>query len=1287
MSSWRQTRVCGALGLLVAVAAAWGAEEAPWQRLLKGDDAEKAKELEHKLAEVESAGKFEEAAKLAEELLGLRERLQGAAHWQTADARRQMEALRRIASLPEAAQQELVAAGKLHAEALALEKKKCYAEAEVPLRKALAIHRKHLGEEHSRTALSLSYLGEDMYFLGRYADAAAFQRQALAIRRKVLGEQHPDTAWSLHYLAGNLGLLNKFTEAEALDREALTIRRAVLGEEHADTADSLNQLALILYDQGKYPAAEPFIKQALAVRRKVLGEENADTAAALSNLAAVLSQQGKAADAAPLNRQALAIRRKLLGEQHEDTAESLSNLAGNLADLNEFTEAEAAQRQALAIYRQVHGNEHSTVATVINNLAWLMVQQGKYADADPLYRDALAIHRKLQGAQHPQVALVLNNLALNLSHQGKHAEAEAVHRQALEIRHKVLGDQHLHTSQSIGNLALSLGDQQRYAEAEPLLRQALAIHRKVLGGRDDGTVRLLNSLAVNLGEQDRNVEAEPLLREALAIITHLYGDEHPQTAQTLNNLATNLGRQGKLADAELLYRRSLESHRKALGENHPYTANILQNLAANLSYQHRQKEEESVWRRCLDIRRKALGERHPDTARTLANLALNLEELGKFTEAETFYRAAVASFEVARLRIGTSGLERAPYMARRSPFANLAGCLARSGQTEEAWRFTESGLARGLLDDLSTRAPLQLEPGEEQRGRARTARLDTLDRLVLPFLTARKLTAADKGRLGALAKEREELQADLAREAGERSRREVVSLDRIQKQIPADAALIFWLDVYSGHWACVVRHSGPPAWVRLPGSGDKDSWTESDDRLPSRLRESLAAGETDWLPLARRLARQRLEPLQPILATTGELPTVSRLIAVPAGRMAGVPLEALTDRFTITYAPSGTVFARLRQEHRPLRQPSLLALGDPAFATPTHTPVPLPEYGLLLTLVLPDGNAAKAGLRGGDVLLSYADQKLTTHADFKPAASGAPVPAQIWREGKTLDVRLSAGKLGVALHRDPAPQALRSQREFDTLLASRTRDTIKPLPGSRYEVKVLRTLFPQAEVLLSSDASEQMLDELAATGRLRDFSVLHLATHGHIDPAIAVRSALLLARDQLPDPLEQARLGRKLYDGRLTVAAIAAGWRLDADLVTLSACETALGPQGNGEGLLGFSQVLLQKGARSLLLSLWKVDDTATALLMTRFYENWLGRREGLKEPMPKAVALRDAQMWLRQLIRAERDRLAADLVNGELRGTEVAARPAARPKDNPSDMPYAHPRYWAAFILLGDPD
>jgi CHAT domain-containing protein len=71
-------------------------------------------------------------------------------------------------------------------------------------------------------------------------------------------------------------------------------------------------------------------------------------------------------------------------------------------------------------------------------------------------------------------------------------------------------------------------------------------------------------------------------------------------------------------------------------------------------------------------------------------------------------------------------------------------------------------------------------------------------------------------------------------------------------------------------------------------------------------------------------------------------------------------------------------------------------------------------------------------------------------------------------------------------------------------------------------------------------------------------------------------------------------------------------WHLNAELVTLSACQTALGKYERGEGFVGFAQALILSGSRSVCLSLWKVDDAATALLMERFYQNLLGKREGL---------------------------------------------------------------------------
>jgi CHAT domain-containing protein len=354
----------------------------------------------------------------------------------------------------------------------------------------------------------------------------------------------------------------------------------------------------------------------------------------------------------------------------------------------------------------------------------------------------------------------------------------------------------------------------------------------------------------------------------------------------------------------------------------------------------------------------------------------------------------------------------------------------------------------------------------------------------------------------------------------------------------------------------------------------------------------LAHGSPDWNDLTQKLHDQRLRPLEPHLQATGDLPAVRHLLVIPTGIMAGVPVELLTDRYRVSRVPSGTLFARLHEQHRALSGQSLLALGDPAF---------------------------RADRSGGE-----------------------------W---------------------------------------------FKPLPATRREVQQIAGLFPgkSTVTLLGSDASEQRLDELAESGGLKRYRVLHLATHGVADDLSAEHSFLAVAADKLLDASSPQLANKKVYDGRLTVEEIGSHWELDADLVTLSACQTAIGPDGGGEGLRGFAQVLFKAGARSLVLSLWKVDDTATALLMTRFYENLLGKREGLKAPLPRAEALREARQWLRDLPRKDAESLAVALDKGELRGSVGPLKPLSElPKEavgQKGDRPFAHPYYWAAFILLGDPD
>lgn len=1255
---------CLALLGVLATALACGQETTP--RRLTNEDASKVAQLEQESQTFRKEGKYAEALASARRAQQLRRQGLGADHWETRTADQVVLRLERLVKLSTTAQSEVAQAVAFEAEAAQAAKRRRTKDAVERLEKAVELRHKHLGEDDTELAATLSELAYRQSSLGSFAPAEASERRALAIRRKLLGEDHPDTIASLNYVADYLQNLGRYAEAEPLFREALELSSKVQGDTHRDTVALMNNLASCLIKSAKLKEAESLMHQVLAIREKLLGPEHLDTATACNNLGAMLAPAGRRAEADTYYRRALAIRRKQLGDDHVSTALSCNNVGSNLDMLGRYTEAEPLHRQALDTYRRLLGAEHPSTARSMSSLGTNLNFQGRYAEAEQLEREALATRRKVLGETHPDTAKSHENLATNLCNQGRYAEAERGLRQGLEIRRKTLGENHPETLISLNNCAAQLAAMGKLVEGESLMRETLSRCEKELGPDNYYTLAIASNLGTQLYDQGKTAEALVIFRKLAAATRDHLGEEHPQTADALCQLAGTIGQQGQYAEAETLYSKAFDLHRRKLGEAHPSTLSTLNGLALNLRLLGRAEEAEAMFRDAIPRARQTLGPDHPDVALLQTNHADVLLELGKSKDALNLYRevlkfaqrvhgedslqaaralndlggslcqagqlgegevllrkaATIAQIELgphhqttvrfnynhgialwclgrhadaqaawrgaaegyglARLRISGGGLERASFSAKNSPLLSLASSLARDGRTTDAWNRLEEDLARGLLDDLAAQLH---SPADQERERALLARRDQLDKQFVDLMTRNPTSPARQE----IVQARHALEAEFRGfESGRAS--QVCSLADVQARLPSATALLAWVDrtPYPGavepggeHWACLLKKTSAPVWVRLAGSGPKGDWETADSALPDQVR-NLLIQRRPWAEgsqLIERLRAQRLQPLRP------HLKDIRHLIVLPSSAMAGIPIEALTDDFLISYVPSGTVLARLLQSRDERAAPtSVLALGDPVF-----------------------GKA---------------------QAD---AQTSAP----------------------------------------------------KPLPGTRREVEAIAALFPSGERLLGAAASEQMLDEINTSGRLAKFDVLHLATHGLLDERLTLQSCLLLSQDALPDPLPRVLAGKKPFDGRLTAQHVRANWKLNAQLVTLSACDSGLGQFQGGEGHLGFSQALLLAGARSLIVSQWQVSDTATALLMIRFYENWLGKRVGLDRPMSKAEALKEAKLWLRNITAKEAEERLARLPEAA-RGLKLERD--GNVKAPAVDRPFAHPYYWSPFILIGDP-
>jgi CHAT domain-containing protein/tetratricopeptide (TPR) repeat protein len=1066
----------------------------------------------------------DEAQAPVREILALCTRVLGEDHFTTADYRREIEGLKKLAALPEAGRLEYMKTYRLWDEIRELYKKRRYADALRPAEQILDIYRRLLGD-HAYVALAANECGYLLHYAERYADAEARYREALKVYRAAVGEDHPGVG-------------------------------AVYGN-----------LAMTLEKRGRFPEARQLLEEALKVITRLRGENHASTGVAYNNLASHIDRQARYAEAEPL------------------------------------------YRKAVKALRAWEGDDSDRLSTACNNLALNLQHQGKYDEAEPLYREALRIRLNVFGPDHPDTGRVYMNFASNREAQGHVAEAEPLYRKALENYRKGYGENATETAWAMNNLAVNLDAQGRYAEAEPLFGAALAAVRRSPSEQGWAVAKISNNLAACLREQGKHKEAAELCAGALAALRERLGPDHPDVAAVLHNVAATLETQDKHAEAEPHFREALAALKRRLGEGHPDAAVAAVNLGINLYHQSRFAEAEQLFQEALAAFRRAVGEGHPSTAWAYKSLLLNYCARGQHARAAALAAKAEQSFETARRRISFTGLERAGRTAEISPFPALAAVAARAGKPERAWRALENNLARGLLDDLAAQ---KLPAEDRRREQALLGRLDLLDREAAAPPKGRGEDgdrAAHEERRQRLRRLRDTAQEELARFQAQVVAKygvpagEVYDLARVQARLPEGAALLAWVDIsdqarptdpMGDHWACLVRRRGAPVWARVRGTGTGGAWTDEDDRLAARARRAFAnrpgGAAGPWKDLARRLAEQRLGPVEGHLKATPELPAVRHLIVLPSHEMAGVPVEALAERLpkeslahraTVSYAPSGTMFAWLqeRRDRRPAPVATLLALGDPAFR--------------------------QAGAGGG-------------RAEF---------------------ARL-----------EWARQELRG---------------------------VSRLNFDKVERLTGPEASEQSLERLAAGGRLGEFRYLHFATHGVLDDRRPMQSALILA----PAAPGKVRDGGAARDGRLTAQQVLRGWKLDAELVTLSACNTGLGRYAGGEGHLGFSQALFLAGARGLVLSLWEVDDASTALLMTRFYENLLG--EGTDKPMPKAEALAEAKRWLRGLGPAEVSQLTKDLPT---RGTRGRVVPRNAPGPAPAVRSYEHPYYWSGFILIGDP-
>jgi tetratricopeptide (TPR) repeat protein/CHAT domain-containing protein len=996
---------------------------------------------------------------------------------------------------------------------------------------------------------------------------------------------------------------------ERLARAALGTLELAAGPDSTDVGAAASFLGTSLLRQGRYPEAEPQYRRAMDIDEKAYGPEQPDSVASLNNLALLLKMQGRYADAEPMYRSALAIREKTLGASHAETAISLNNLAELLKAEGRYREAEPMYRRALAIREGLYGPEHPESATFMTNLAALLTLDGRYAEAEPLSRHALKIRETALGPDNWLTAISAYTLADLLRYQGGYAEAEQLYRRALAIDERARGPDHPDTATCLSDLGLLLEAEGRYAEAVPFAERALAIRDKALGPEHPVTAGSANNLGVLLALQGRYADAEVLFRRALAIDEKSLGAGHRDTAAILDQLANLLAVQGRYAEGEPLSRRALAIREQALGAEHIDTAASLNDLARLLQAQGRYGEAEPLLRRALAIDEKAAGPEHPTTATVLENLAFNDESAAKFGDATVNYRRACAirwSSGRGRDLSGDGALAARMTTNYCSVHYSLAlwNWSAQGGGTApgdhpdalrtEAFavtqRATQSAAGAALARSAALATAESATVGAQARAyEAALLERDTLDRQLAKAVGDPSQSRLENSQLLAKAHDDVALRIDrLASELKSKVPRywdyrspEPVSVASLQSAAGDDArllhdneALIVWSVAARNTKGLVFAVSKQRmGWAQLGFTA-----AELQARV-TQLRGQIDPEGYGLRGIAVAPGAQRSAATQP---ETFDRQASYELYQALLGNSA--IQEVIKDKAVLLFVPSGAltslppgllVTAQPPQSAAP--DASAAEFRATAWLLRSKAVSLLPAVSSLRTL---RQIAPSAHVDASDPLLAFADP------EFHHAAGAAPASAA------------SGSARGVSTYfRDG--QALGEALEG-----------LPSLPGTRIEGEALQRALNgrPGSVLTGLDASKAQLMARNGDGRLARVRVLEFATHG------------LVAGDtsDLAEPALALAVGVKPED-ELLLASEAATLRLNADWVLLSACNTASPDAPQAQGLSGLSRAFFYAGAKSLLVSHWRVrDDVAPvlipAMLLAERKNPHLGRAQALRQ-------------------------------------------------------------------------
>lgn len=937
-----------------------------------------------------------------------------------------------------------------------------------------------------------------------------------------------------------------------------------------------------------------------------------------------------------------------------------------LARRGSINEALPRLRQAFAQKTREYSANHPQMLRYYFYLALAYDEAGLYPSAAYWYRKSVAVCQQSFPVNDACLPITLLRLGQSLQANGDTRDAEPNIRQAIQASDHVFGPNAPVSWRGYAGLALVLINTGRFAEAERVLPQALALAKR--DANPDVNVATVKYVSALLYRQTGKFPlAEDTLRESIALVQKVQGNAGSMSIFPRLALASIMSLSGQSAAAEPIARNAVEAERTLLGSersNHPLLSAARVALATIDLELGKNREAEELLRTSLDADKKYLGPNHPSVAVDEMTLAKLLRTAGRQQEAvgllQDAYRIGhTTENQGIRWRVPAEFMQLyasgkvanpalAVYYGKESVNAlqRLRGNMSRSsGGTVEAFSNTAE-----VKDIYKTLAHVMLENGRIAEAQQVLALLSVqeMDQFSRRSVLADAQPAQDPGSTAAAPAARSAMtttaadastnQNPVERGLGRRSgalQPEQLSYSKEEQN----------LDQEDGEQ---IKVGEELAKLKQSKFDQGDDFSPQDEKRLEELSKRYEGYSNKFYDDVGKFAKKSGDPKH----LKDEVASFSTsfqetLQAVGHGAVA-VQYSLFDDQVwivlqTATGAPisksSQIKLAQMNQLIRDFRR----KLADP-HEDPTQPSQQL--YKLLIGPIAADLQKANAKTL---MLLLHDELRYVPFAALNDGKSYLVESMAIVNVNAT-----SMDKLRTQPKTEPWSAYGLGVTKEGTTKSGRTYPALTYASLELDDVKT--TLGGKSQIAKDEKFTKTALQTMGP------YQVVHIASHFEFTPG-SIDDSVLLLGDNTTMSLSEIERGLNFTN---------------VELLTLSACQTALGDKGGGDGseFDGLGNIAQEKGAKAVIATLWPVADASTAAFMEALYKAHQAGND-------KAESLRQAQLTLLHAS-AQHAASSGEQQRGLGRSAAALAPSSGGSSRNPN-APFAHPYYWAPFILMGN--